>query len=232
MTQYKRILVKVSGEALSGDGFGVSADGVAKVAQEIASVAKAGVQVGVVVGGGNFWRGRTSVDMDRGIADNIGMLATVMNGLALCDALTTAGVKAKVVSAVNIDKIARTATIPEVKALLDGGTVVVFAGGTGAPYFSTDTAVVLRACECGAQAVFCAKAVDGIYDSDPSVNPGAKKYDTLTYDKVLADNLKAMDATAIALAREFGVQIVAYGKDEPNGLVRILNGEKLGTVVR
>ena len=218
MTQYKRILVKVSGEALSGGGFGVSTDGVAKVAQEIASVAKTGVQVGVVVGGGNFWRGRTSVDMDRGIADNIGMLATVMNGLALCDALTTAGVKAKVVSAVNIDKIARTATIPEVKALLDGGTVVVFAGGTGAPYFSTDTAVVLRACECGAQAVFCAKAVDGIY--------------TLTYDKVLADNLKAMDATAIALAREFGVQIVAYGKDEPNGLVRILNGEKLGTVVR
>ena len=118
MTQYKRILVKVSGEALSGGGFGVSADGVAKVAQEIASVAKAGVQVGVVVGGGNFWRGRTSVDMDRGIADNIGMLATVMNGLALCDALTTAGVKAKVVSAVNIDKIARTATIPEVKACL------------------------------------------------------------------------------------------------------------------
>ena len=232
MAVYNRILVKISGEALSAGGFGVSADGVANVAREIADVVKAGVQVGVVCGGGNFWRGRTSENMDRGIADNIGMLATVMNGLALCDALRTAGVKARVVSAVNIDKIARSATIAEVNEMFDNGYTVVFAGGTGAPYFSTDTAVVLRACETHAQAVFCAKAVDGIYDSDPNANPNARKYDTLTYDKVLADNLKAMDATAIALARDFGIEIVAYGKDEPNGLLRVLNGEKLGTTVR
>lgn len=231
MLQYKRILVKVSGEALAQGGFGVSAEGAKRVAEELAAVAKSGVQVGVVVGGGNFWRGRTSKDMDRGIADNIGMLATVMNGLALCDALTNIGVAAKVVSSVNIDKIARTATIPEAKSLLDGGAIVVFVGGTGAPYFSTDTAVVLRACECGAEAVFCAKAVDGVYDSDPTTNPNAKKYDTLTYDKVLADDLKAMDATAIALARDFGIKIVAYHKDETNGLARILGGEKLGTVI-
>lgn len=232
MAVYKRILVKISGETLANGGFGVSSVGVADTAAQLAEVVKSGVQVGVVVGGGNFWRGRTSENMDRGIADNIGMLATVMNGLSLCDGLTQIGVKARVVSAVNIDKIARSATLPEVNALLNEGNVVIFVGGTGAPYFSTDTAVVLRACETHAQAVFCAKAVDGIYDSDPNVNPNAKKYDTLTYDKALADNLKAMDATAIALARDFGIEIVAYGKNEPNGLSRILAGEKLGTVVK
>ena len=221
--RYQRILVKISGEALANGGFGVSNEGVSNVAKEIAEVVADGVQVGVVVGGGNFWRGRSSENMDRGIADNIGMLATVMNGLALSDALRQIGVKNKVVSAVNVDKIARSATIAEVHALFDEGYTVIFVGGTGAPYFSTDTAVVLRACE---------KAVDGIYDSDPNVNKNAVKYDELSYDKVLADNLKAMDATAIALARDFAIEIVAYGKNEPHGLKRILNGEKLGTVVK
>lgn len=230
--RYQRILVKISGEALANGGFGVSNEGVSNVAKEIAEVVADGAQVGVVVGGGNFWRGRSSENMDRGIADNIGMLATVMNGLALSDALRQIGVKNKVVSAVNVDKIARSATIAEVHALFDEGYTVIFVGGTGAPYFSTDTAVVLRACEAHAQAVFCAKAVDGIYDSDPNVNKNAVKYDELSYDKVLADNLKAMDATAIALARDFAIEIVAYGKNEPHGLKRILNGEKLGTVVK
>ncbi len=230
--RYQRILVKISGEALANGGFGVSNEGVSNVAKEIAEVVTDGVQVGVVVGGGNFWRGRSSENMDRGIADNIGMLATVMNGLALSDALRQIGVKNKVVSAVNVDKIARSATIAEVHAFFDEGYTVIFVGGTGAPYFSTDTAVVLRACEAHAQAVFCAKAVDGIYDSDPNVNKNAFKYDELSYDKVLADNLKAMDATAIALARDFAIEIVAYGKNEPHGLKRILNGEKLGTVVK
>ena len=232
MAIYNRILLKISGEAMSCGGYGVNEQGVSAVAKEIAEVVASGVQVGIVCGGGNFWRGRTSEQMDRGIADNIGMLATVMNGLALSDALRRQGVKVRVVSAVNIDKIAKSATIAEAQQLFDEGYTVIFAGGTGAPYFSTDTAVVLRACEVHAQAVFCAKAVDGIYDSDPNTNKNAVKYDVLTYDKVLADNLKAMDATAIALARDFGIEIVAYGKDEPNGLLRLLNGEKLGTVVR
>lgn len=232
MAKYKRILLKVSGEALAcSDGRGIDAQKTNVVAEQIKKVVAAGIQVGVVVGGGNFWRGRTSEHMDRVCADQIGMLATVMNALALADALNGCGVCAKVFSAVTLDKVALPYVVGDARKCLDEGCVAVFGGGTGAPFFSTDTAAVLRACEMGAEALFCSKAVDGIYDSDPKLNKNAKKYDQISYDKVIADNLKALDLTAIAMAREYKLQVVCFDKNETDGVLRILQGEKLGTIV-
>lgn len=233
MAKYNRILVKVSGEALAGkDGHGIDNDAVVKVAKELSLVADGGVQVAVVVGGGNFWRGRTSDNMNRVVADQIGMLATVMNALALGDALSQCGVANKVYSAVTVDKTLPCYIAGDAVKALQEGKVVVFGGGTGAPFFSTDTAAVLRACEVGAQAVVCAKAVDGVYDSDPKLNPNAKKYDEISFDKVIADNLKALDVTAMAMCREYNLPVLVYHNEESNGLARVLNGEKLGTIIK
>ena len=233
MAKYNRILVKVSGEALAGkDGHGIDNDAVVKVAKELSLVADGGVQVAVVVGGGNFWRGRTSNNMNRVVADQIGMLATVMNALALGDALSQCGVANKVYSAVTVDKTLPCYIAGDAVKALQEGKVVVFGGGTGAPFFSTDTAAVLRACEVGAQAVACAKAVDGVYDSDPKLNPNAKKYDEISFDKVIADNLKALDVTAMAMCREYNLPVLVYHNEESNGLARVLNGEKLGTIIK
>ena len=233
MAKYNRILVKVSGEALAGkDGHGIDNDAVVKVAKELSLVADGGVQVAVVVGGGNFWRGRTSNNMNRVVADQIGMLATVMNALALGDALSQCGVANKVYSAVTVDKTLPCYIAGDAVKALQEGKVVVFGGGTGAPFFSTDTAAVLRACEVGAPAVVCAKAVDGVYDSDPKLNPNAKKYDEISFDKVIADNLKALDVTAMAMCREYNLPVLVYHNEESNGLARVLNGEKLGTIIK
>lgn len=231
MTKYKRILVKISGEALSA-GFGLDAENTKKVAQQLAKIAQTGVQLGVVVGGGNFWRGRNSNDMDRATADYIGMLATTMNGLALGEALTACGVANKVVSSLAMEKVAETYYLPNVKKYFEEGKIVIFVGGTGSPYFSTDTASSLRACEIGADAMFCLKAVDGVYDSDPKTNPNAKKFDEVSYDRLIADNLKALDLTAIAMCREFGLQVVVVDKNEPDAIIRVLNGENLGTIIK
>ena len=233
MAKYNRILVKVSGEALAGkDGHGIDNDAVVKVAKELSLVADGGVQVAVVVGGGNFWRGRTSNNMNRVVADQIGMLATVMNALALGDALSQCGVANKVYSAVTVDKTLPCYIAGDAVKALQEGKVVVFGGGTGAPFFSTDTAAVLRACEVGAQAVVCAKAVDGVYDSDPKLSPNAKKYDEISFDKVIADNLKALDVTAMAMCREYNLPVLVYHNEESNGLARVLNVEKLGTIIK
>ena len=232
MIKYKRILLKISGEALSDGLSGISGPSTALLAKQIKQIADTGVQLAVVVGGGNIWRGREIDTMDRATADNIGMLATVMNGLALGEALSSQGVANKVVSSFAIDKVAEMHFLPNVVRYLEEKKVVIFVGGTGSPYFSTDTAASLRACEIHADAMFCLKAVDGIYDSDPRQNPKAKKYDELTYDKVIADNLKALDLTAVAMCREFGLKVVTIGKDEPNGILRVLNGEKLGTIIK
>ncbi len=231
MLKYKRILVKISGEALSCKGHGVDAQATKNVALQLKQVLELGVQVAAVVGGGNFWRGRTSENMDRTIADQIGMLATCMNALALGDALTQLGVKNKVFTAVTIDKVANAHDVLAEREILQQGGVVIFGGGTGAPFFSTDTAAVLRACEINADAVFFSKAVDGIYDSDPALNPAAKKYDEISFDKVIADNLKALDLTASAMCKEYGISAVCFGKNEENGILRILKGEKLGTII-
>lgn len=230
MVKYDRILIKVSGEALSA-GSGIDADSLARTADTIKQVAEK-TQVAVVVGGGNFWRGRTSENMDRVTADNIGMLATVMNALALGSALTACGVKNKVFSAVTVNKVLPTYVCADANKALDEGYVVVFGGGTGAPFFTTDTAAALRACEIGAKAIFCAKAVDGVYDSDPKTNPNAKKYDEITFDKAIADNLKALDVTAMSMCREYSIPVAVFSKDEPKGILRILDGEKLGTIIK
>lgn len=230
MVKYDRILMKVSGEALSA-GSGIDADSLARTADTIKQVAEK-TQVAVVVGGGNFWRGRTSENMDRVTADNIGMLATVMNALALGSALTACGVKNKVFSAVTVNKVLPTYVCADANKALDEGYVVVFGGGTGAPFFTTDTAAALRACEIGAKAIFCAKAVDGVYDSDPKTNPNAKKYDEITFDKAIADNLKALDVTAMSMCREYSIPVAVFSKDEPKGILRILDGEKLGTIIK
>lgn len=232
MAKLKRIILKISGETLSDGGKNICGESVANVAEQIKQIGATGVQLGVVVGGGNLWRGRTSDSMDRATADYIGMLATVMNGLALGEALTSVGVDNRVVSAFAIDKVTETYFLPNVKRYFGEGKVVIFVGGTGSPYFSTDTAASLRACETCADALICLKAVDGVYDSDPLTNPKAKKYDEISYDKVIADNLKALDLTAIAMCREFGVKVIAIGKDEPDGVVRALKGEKLGTIIK
>lgn len=232
MIKYKRVLVKISGEAMSNSGVGIDAEAAQAVASQLKDIAETGVQLGIVVGGGNFWRGRLSNAMDRATADYIGMLATVMNGLALGEALTACGVKNKVVSSLAIDKVAETYFLPNVKRYFEEGYVVIFTGGTGSPYFSTDTALTLRACETQADAVFCIKNIDGIYDSDPKLNPNAKKFDEIPCDKILADNLKALDLTAIAMCREYGVKAVVVGKDEKNAVLRVLNGEKIGTIIK
>ena len=232
MAKYNRVIIKISGEALSTNKFGIQNPAVEVVAKQIKSVVDKGVEVGVVVGGGNFWRGRTSQSMDRAKADYIGMLATVMNGVALGEALSAIGIDNHVVSSLAIDKVCETFFLPNVLNYLNNKQVVIFVGGTGNPYFSTDSAASLRACEVHADAILCAKAVDGIYDSDPGSNPHAKKYDEISYDKVIADNLKAMDLTSIAMCREYGVKLVVFSKDEPNGLARVVDGEKLGTIVK
>ncbi len=232
MAKYNRILLKISGEALSDGQMNICGESVTNVARQIKQIAETDVQLGVVVGGGNIWRGRTIESMDRSTADNIGMLATVMNGLALGEALSSIGVDNRVVSSFAIDKVAEAYFLPNVNRYFAEKKVVIFVGGTGSPYFSTDSAASLRACEIHADALVCLKAVDGLYDSDPKVNPRAKKYEEISYDKVIADNLKALDLTAIAMCREFGIKIIVLGKDEPNGVVRALKGEKLGTIVK
>lgn len=232
MTQYKRIIIKISGESLSGGKHGIQAKNVQKLVAELQRIMQSGAQVAVVVGGGNFWRGRSIDTMDRSVADSIGMLATVMNGLALGSALTAAGVRNQVVSSIGIDKVVKPYNFAEVDGYLNDGQLVIFVGGTGLPYFSTDTTLALRACEIHADAVFFVKNIDGVYSADPKLDPNAVKYDEITYDKIIADNLKAMDMTAIAMCREYGLQAIVVGMDEKDAVLRVLNGEKLGTIIR
>ena len=233
MAEYKRIVIKVSGETLSENGVGIDAKSVNKLAMQLCDIVRTGVQVGVVVGGGNFWRGRSVDTMDRSVADNIGMLATVMNGLALSEELAALGVANKVVSSIGIDKVVEQYSYNKANGYLNDGNLVVYVGGTGLPYFSTDTTLALRACEMHADAIFFMKNIDGVYDSDPKLNSQAKKYKEITYDKIIADNLKAMDMTAIAMCREYGVTSVVLGMNEKDGILRILSGDDtIGTIIK
>ncbi len=231
--KYKRILLKISGEALSGDkGHGLTEEGLENVAKQIAKLVKIGVEVGVVSGGGNFWRGRQGEEIDRATADYMGMLATVINALAIGDALERQGVQARVITAFEISGIGEVFNIKNVDRYLSEGKVVVFGGGTGSPYFTTDTGASLRAVEIKADALLLAKNIDGIYDSDPKTNPNAKKYDELSYDEYVQKNLKAMDMTAVVMCKENGLKIHAFGlKDEEDSIVRAITGDKEGTVI-
>ena len=230
--KYKRVLLKVSGEALSAeDGKGLSPEKLQNVAKDIKALRKLGVEVGIVCGGGNFWRGRTSGDMDRALADHIGMLATCMNGLALKDALTNAGVDSRLLTAIAMPTVAETYNINRARTLLDRGVVVILAGGTGNPFFTTDTGAALRAIEIKADVILLAKNIDGVYDSDPNINPKAKKFDKISHTEVLEKDLKVMDATAASLCRDNNMTIHVFGLAEKNAILRACKGEKIGTVV-
>ena len=231
--QYKRILLKVSGEALSGEkGTGFDEATIASICAGIKAAYDLGAQIGIVVGGGNFWRGRSSGKMDRMDADKIGMLATVMNAIAVKDALRQQGVPAVVMTSSAMLQVADTFRSDKAIAELEAGKIVVFGGGTGNPIFSTDTASALRALEIGADAMFKATMVDGVYDKDPHKYPDAVKYDTLTFTRVLDERLAVMDSTAATLCRDNGLPIVVFDLNEPANIARALQGENVGTIVR
>ena len=236
--KYKRILLKVSGEALGqkteqGDGFGLDFTKINSVCQAIRECVDMGVQVGLVIGGGNFWRGIKNGEgkMQRSHADAMGMLATVMNAIAVADALEEHGMDARVLTAVEMNKFAEYFTRDTANRYLNEGKVVLFAAGTGNPYFSTDTGAVLRGVEIEADAILMAKNIDGIYSADPKKDPDAVKYDKLTYSEVLEKGLKATDTTAMALAMDNGIPMVCFGLAEDNSIVRVVRGEKIGTTV-
>lgn len=230
---FKRILLKLSGEVLAGQQkTGIDFSMVETVCERIKQCVDLGVEVGVVIGGGNFWRGRSSGNMDRNTADSMGMLATVINCLGVSDTLQQMGVKASVLTAVEMNKIADFFTAREAKKRLENGEVVLFAAGTGSPFFSTDTGAALRAAEIGADVIFKATNVDGVYDSDPNKNPGAKKFDELTHSEVLSRDLHVMDAAAASLCRDNNINILVFNLNDPDNIVRAVMGEKIGTLVK
>ena len=231
---YKRVLLKLSGEALSGDaGTGLDFKVMAEVCGVVAQCAKQGVEVGIVVGGGNFWRGVKNGEgrMDRWRADYMGMLATVMNCLALQDVLQQQGVEAKVLTAMEIQHIGEPFSVEKADEYLRSGKVVVFGGGVGSPFFTTDTGAVLRAALIGADAVLLAKNVDGVYDSDPKFNKNAVKFDKLSYMDVIKKELKAMDVTAITLCMDNKIPVITFALNERDSIIRVVDGEKIGTYI-
>ena len=232
MVKYKRVLIKISGEALAAEnGFGIGAQSVDGVVDQIKKIRDMGVEVGIVVGGGNFWRGRQGTEMDRTTADHMGMLATVINALALQDALEQKGVQTRVQTALTISRVAEPYILRKAIRHFEKGRVVIFACGTGNPYFSTDTGAALRAAEIHADALLMAKNIDGIYDSDPKKNPAAIKYDHLTYMDYIKKGLTALDTTAVSLCMDNKITIIAFGLSEENSIIRVVSGEKIGTVI-
>ena len=230
MPKYKRIILKISGEALSGAGnSGFDFDVIGRVSDQLIEVARLGVQIGIIVGGGNIWRGRSGIGMDRTTADYMGMLATAINALAMQDALENKGMQTRVLTAIEMRQIAEPYIRRRAMRHLEKGRVVIFACGSGNPYFSTDTAAALRAAEMEAELILLAKNVDGVYDSDPKINPGAKKYDFISYMDVINKGLGVMDTTAISLCMDNSIPIVCFGLDENDGIKRVVMGEKIGT---
>jgi uridylate kinase len=233
--QYKRILLKISGEVLTGDGdYGIDSEMICQIAQEIKEVKNLGVEVAIVIGGGNIFRGMaaSAKGMDRASADYMGMLATVMNGLALQDALEKIDVYTRVQTAIEMREIAEPYIRRRAIRHLEKGRVVIFAAGTGNPYFTTDTTASLRAMEIGAEAILKGTKVDGIYNADPLLNKRAQKYDELTYLEVLKKQLKIMDATAISLCLDYRIPIIVFNLKKRGNIKRVVFGERVGTKVR
>ena len=231
--KYKRIMLKVSGEALAGDKkSGLNYDVITEICTSIKKVVDAGAQVAIVVGGGNFWRGRSNEHMDRTRADHIGMLATAMNALAVADVLESLGCEVRVQTAIELRAFAEPYVRNRAIRHLEKGRVVIFGCGTGNPFFSTDTAAALRAAEIGADVIFKATNVDGVYDSDPKLNPDAKKYDTLTHIEVLQQGLHVMDSTAASLCMDNGIEILVFNLQNPDNIVKAMTGETIGTIVK
>ncbi|MBR2010187.1 MAG: UMP kinase [Clostridia bacterium] len=228
--KYKRILLKLSGEALTKKDKGIlDFDFIAKVAEVLNRCRAAGVEIGVIVGAGNIWRGRQGGGMDRKQADHMGMLATAINALALQDSFRQAGLDAVVMSAVEMPKFADAFTVRDANAALAAGKVVIFACGLGEPFFSTDTAAVLRAAEIDADAVLMAKNIDGIYTADPKIDPTARRYDEITYAEVLAKQLKALDLSATTFCMENDIRCYAFALNDPDNIYRVVMGEHIGT---
>lgn len=231
--KYKRILLKLSGESLAGNqSHGIDFDTVLKICQPIRQCSEMGVQIGIVVGGGNFWRGRSSGKMDRTRADHMGMLATTINALGVADALEQLGVSVRVQTAIEMRQIAEPYIRNRAVRHLEKGRVVVFGCGTGNPFFSTDTAAALRAAEIDADIVLKATMVDGVYDSDPKKNPDAVKFDSISFLDVLNKNLQVMDSTAASLCRDNHIPILVFDIDRPENIVKAVCGEPIGTIVK
>ena len=231
--KYKRIILKISGEALAGNNsFGIDADTVKKVSKQVKDIYELGVQIAIVVGGGNFWRGRTSKDMDKATADYIGMLATVMNSMALQEGIEALGVPTRVQTAIEIKEVAEPYIRRKAVSHLEGGKVVIFGAGTGNPFFSTDTAAALRAAEIDADVILLAKNIDAVYSADPVIDPNAKKFDRLAHFEVLEKDLKVMDSTAASLCRDNNIDIHVFGISEDGNIMKAVCGGSIGTVIR
>jgi uridylate kinase len=232
-TKYKRVVIKLSGEALAGkQGFGLDETVIGEVVDQLVKVHKMGVQIGIIVGGGNFWRGREGKEMDRTTADHMGMLATIINSLALQDALEKRGIPTRVQTALTITRVAEPYILRKALNHFDKGRVVIFACGTGNPYFSTDTGAALRTAEIQADVLLLAKNVDGIYDSDPKTNPNAKKIEEISHMEFIRDGLKAMDTTAITICMGNKIPIIAFGLFEEDSIVKAVKGDKIGTIIK
>ena len=233
--QYKRVLLKLSGEALAGDASrGLDFDVIGSVCDVIKKCVDAGVQVGIVVGGGNFWRGlKDGGDrMERTRADHMGMLATAINALAVADVLEQKGVDVRVQTAIEMRSVAEPYIRSKAIRHLEKGRVVIFGCGTGNPFFSTDTAAVLRAAEIDADAILLAKNIDGVYSADPKKDPNAVKFDTITYDDILARHLQVMDSTATSLSMDNKIPVILFALKDPENILRVVMGEKIGTIVK
>ena len=230
--KYKRVLIKLSGEALAGDKtFGLDYPTILEICKNIKQAADLGAEIGIVVGGGNFWRRRTSGDMERTRADQIGMLATVMNALSVADALEHLGLEVRVQTALQMNQVAEPYIRNKAVHHMEKGRVVIIACGSGNPYFSTDTAAVLRAAEIGAEVVLFAKNIDGVYSADPKKDPNAVKYDEMTYDDIIHNDLAVIDSTASTFGRDNKLPILIFGLNDPENIYRAINGETLGTIV-
>lgn len=232
-TVYKRILLKISGEVLAGEaGHGIDFDTALGICKAVKEVSRAGVQVGLVVGGGNFWRGRSSGKMDRSRADHMGMLATVMNATALEDTFEQIGVDAVAMSALPMEQFAETFVSSKAKKYLEEGKVVIFGCGTGNPFFTTDSGAALKAAEIEADILFKATNVDGVYDKDPNKFEDAVKFDTLTQAEILEKDLKVMDSTAAALCKDNNIPILVFNLNDPRNIIRAVEGQNIGTIVK
>ena len=231
-SKYKRVIIKISGEALAGEtGFGLDSNVISYVVNQIKKVKELGVEIGIIVGGGNFWRGRQALEMERTTADHMGMLATIMNSLALQDALEKNGMPTRVQTALTITRVAEPYILRKAQRHLEKGRIVIFACGTGNPYFSTDTGASLRAAEIGAEVLLLAKNIDGVYNKDPKKCADAVKYDEISYLDVIQQKLQAMDTTAITLCMDNQIPIIAFSLKEEDSILKAVSGEKIGTLI-
>ena len=229
---YKKVLLKLSGEALAGeDKIGLNQKTIDEICDAIKEIHELGTEVAIVVGGGNFWRGTYGPDMVKATADYMGMLATAMNALALQDAIEKRGLSVRVQTAIEMRQIAEPFTLRRAERHINKRRVLIFACGTGSPYFSTDTAAALRAAQIGAEAILVAKTIDGVYNADPKVDPNAIKYDHITFQKVLEDNLKVMDSTAMSLCKDNDIPLVVFAMSDTKNIVRAVKEENIGTRV-